>query len=297
MSSRLQQQLDRMDELWDDLIVVYEEKMRVASDSDAGERRADLLEFGRTLQSTTQYTTCHSLATVNYAGVQAQQAMAIVSSIEFDRDQELFCVAGVTKKIKVYNYADVLERAHALASQQHPPQATALMHAPAGEMECLNKISCISWNSYTRSLLASSDYEGVVQLWDPCAQRSLQKYEVGACAINADSMCVQEHEKRCWTVHFSQVQPHCFASGSDDGHVKLWSVNAARSIADIDVGVNICCVHFAPTDGNYLVLGSADHNVHRYDLRNTLHPVNIFVAHSKAVSYVKYMDDAHIISA
>jgi len=147
----------------------------------------------------------------------------------------------------------------------------------------VNKISCISWNSYTRSLLASSDYEGVVQLWDPCAQRALQKYE--------------EHEKRCWTVHFSQVQPHCFASGSDDGHVKLWSVNAARSIADIDVGVNICCVHFAPTDANYLVLGSADHNVHRYDLRNTLQPVNIFVAHSKAVSYVKYMDDAHIISA
>lgn len=39
--------------------------------------------------------------------------------------------------------------------------------------------------------------------------------------------------------------------------LKLWSTTSARSISTIDVGVNICCVHFAPDDANYLVLGAA----------------------------------------
>ena len=55
---------------------------------------------------------------------------------------------------------------------------SSALNVPLYEMECQNKISCISWNSYSRSLLASSDYEGHVQLWDPCAQTMLRKYDV-----------------------------------------------------------------------------------------------------------------------
>jgi WD40 repeat protein len=63
-------------------------------------------------------------------------------------------------------------------------------------------------------------------------------------------------------VHFSRLKPECLASGSDDGHVKLWSVNTTRSITDIDVGVNICCVHFSTTNANELVLGAAGMLLH-----------------------------------
>jgi protein suppressor of PHYA-105 1 len=39
----------------------------------------------------------------------------------------------------------------------------------------------------------------------------------------------KEHEKRAWSVDFSQVYPTKLASGSDDCSVKLWSINEACS--------------------------------------------------------------------
>ena len=36
-----------------------------------------------------------------------------------------------------------------------------------------------------------------------------------------------EHQKRAWSVDFSQSDPKMFASGSDDCSVKLWNINEA----------------------------------------------------------------------
>lgn len=49
------------------------------------------------------------------------------------------------------------------------------------------------------------------QLWDASNNRVLKEYE--------------EHEKRAWSVDFSKAYPTKLASGSDDGTVKLWSIN------------------------------------------------------------------------
>lgn len=38
----------------------------------------------------------------------ARQSSAILSSIEFDRDAQLFATAGVSKRICVFNFADVV---------------------------------------------------------------------------------------------------------------------------------------------------------------------------------------------
>ncbi|CAI0437651.1 unnamed protein product [Linum tenue] len=38
---------------------------------------------------------------------------------------------------------------------------------------------------------------------------------------------MREHEKRVWSIDFSSVDPTLLASGSDDGSVKLWSINQA----------------------------------------------------------------------
>ena len=35
----------------------------------------------------------------------------------------------------------------------------------------------------------------------------------------------EEHTKRVWSVDFSQTDPTRFLSGSDDGTVRLWSLN------------------------------------------------------------------------
>ncbi|KAJ8789181.1 hypothetical protein J1605_004922 [Eschrichtius robustus] len=109
--------------------------------------------------------------------------------IEFDRDCDYFAIAGVTKKIKVYEYGTVIQDA-------------VDIHYPENEMTCNSKISCISWSSYHKNLLASSDYEGTVILWDGFTGQRSKVY--------------QEHEKRCWSVDFNLMDPKLLASGSDD---------------------------------------------------------------------------------
>jgi E3 ubiquitin-protein ligase RFWD2 len=62
--------------------------------------------------------------------------------------------------------------------------------------------SCLSWNPYTKYHIASSDYEGVVCLWDVNTGQTVTRFT--------------EHEKRAWSVDFSTVDPTMLASGSDD---------------------------------------------------------------------------------
>ena len=54
-----------------------------------------------------------------------------------------------------------------------------------------SKLSSVCWNSYVKSNLICSDYEGVVQLWDVGQQ--------------TETMTFEEHAKRVWSVDFSQV--------------------------------------------------------------------------------------------
>ena len=195
---------------------------------------------------------------------------SIVSSIEFDKNQEFFAIAGVTKKIKIYDYNVVLKD-------------MVDIHYPTTEMVCSSKISCISWSSFHKAMLASSDYEGTVIVWDS--------------ATNKKSTVWNEHEKRCWSVDFNLVDTKLIASGSDDARVKLWSTNMSHSVASLEAKANVCCVKFNPNSCYHLAFGSADHCVHYYDLRSTKSPLNVFKGHRKAVSYVKFLNSEDIVSA
>ena len=44
-------------------------------------------------------------------------------------------------------------------------------------------------------------------------------------------------------------------------------------------------------------VGSADHNIHYYDLRNISQPIHVFSGHRKAVSYVKFLSSTELASA
>jgi len=48
-------------------------------------------------------------------------------SIEFDKDGEMFAIAGVTRKIKLFDYANVLKD-------------SVDIHYPVGEVQCSSKI-------------------------------------------------------------------------------------------------------------------------------------------------------------
>ena len=64
-----------------------------------------------------------------------------------------FLIAGVTKRIKIYNYNTVLKD-------------TVDIHYPSIEMVCGSKISCVAWSAFHQSTLASSDYDHTVIVWD-----------------------------------------------------------------------------------------------------------------------------------
>ncbi|XP_050531054.1 E3 ubiquitin-protein ligase COP1-like isoform X1 [Daktulosphaira vitifoliae] len=224
--------------------------------------RENLVKFSR-------YNSLRPIATLNY-GTDMFNNSTIVSSIEFDKDDEYFAIAGVTKRIKVFDYDCVLRDA-------------VDIHYPCVEMVSASKISCISWNSFRKNTIASSDYEGAVSIWDAGTGQRTRVF--------------REHEKRCWSVDFNKADAGLMASGSDDARVKLWTLNQDRSVACLEAKANVCCVKFNPDSSSHLAFGSADHCVHYYDLRHPKRALATFKGHKKAVSYVKFLNGREMVSA
>ncbi|XXG42860.1 hypothetical protein AAC387_Pa01g3033 [Persea americana] len=229
---------------------------------------AGLGDFQSVLTTFTRYSRLRVIAELRHADL--FQSANIVSSIEFDRDDELFATAGVSRRIKVFEFSTVVNE-------------PADVHCPVVEMSTRSKLSCLSWNKYTKNHIASSDYEGIVTVWDVTTQQSVMEYE--------------EHEKRAWTVDFSRTDPSMLVSGSDDCKVKVWCTKQEASVLNIDMKANICCVKYNPGSSIYVAVGSADHHIHYYDLRNTSAPVHVFNGHRKAVSYVKFLSTSELASA
>ncbi len=157
------------------------------------------------------------------------------------------------------------------------------MHYPQSEIRTRAKLSCVIWNPCIRNYLASSDYEGSVTVWDAHQGVAIMEYE--------------EHEKRAWSVDFCHQIRTLFASGSDDGRVKLWSTNSRDSVSTIENGANVCSVKFNPMRPEMLAVGSAHYHVDYYDLRNPRVPLHVFKSHRKTVSYVKFMSEHELVSA
>ncbi|KAJ8764699.1 hypothetical protein K2173_007788 [Erythroxylum novogranatense] len=194
----------------------------------------------------------------------------LVCSLSFDCDAQYFATAGVNKKIKVFECDTIMNESRDI-------------HYPVVEMTCRSKLSSICWNSYIKSQIASSNFEGVVQIWD-----------VTQSQVHTE---MREHEKRVWSIDFSSVDPTILASGSDDGSVKLWSINQGVSVGTIKTKANVCCVQFPLDSSRSLAFGSADHRIYYYDLRNSKVPLCTLIGHGKTVSDVKFVDSTTMVSA
>ncbi|XP_043692045.1 E3 ubiquitin-protein ligase COP1-like [Telopea speciosissima] len=229
---------------------------------------AGLEDFQSVLTTFTRYSRLRVIAELRHGDL--FHSANIVSSIEFDRDDELFATAGVSRRIKVFEFSSVVNE-------------PADVHCPIVEISTRSKLSCLSWNKYTKNHIASSDYEGIVTVWDVNTRQSVMEYE--------------EHEKRAWSVDFSRTEPSMLVSGSDDCKVKVWCTKQEASVLNIDMKANICCVKYNPGSSIYVAVGSADHHIHYYDLRNYDHPLHVFDGHRKTVSYVKFLSDNELASA
>uniref|UniRef100_A0A336LHD4 CSON013668 protein n=1 Tax=Culicoides sonorensis TaxID=179676 RepID=A0A336LHD4_CULSO len=238
--------------------------------SELSEIDPGLDNFRESLVKFSKYTDLRCLATLSYSN-DFNLASTIVSSVEFDKDNEYFAVAGVTKRIKIFDFYSAIR------------DANVDIKYPVYEMQCNSKISCVSWNNFLKEILASSDYEGIVTIWD--VQTGTRK------------QTLQEHDKRCWSVDFNEIDTRLLVSGSDDARVKFWSLNCSHSISTLEAKANVCCVKFNPASSTHLAIGSADHNVHYYDLRQMREPLCMFKGHKKAVSYVKFLNSNELVSA
>ncbi|KAJ1416165.1 WD40/YVTN repeat-like-containing domain superfamily [Sesbania bispinosa] len=194
----------------------------------------------------------------------------VICSLSFDRDEDYFASAGISKKIKIFEFS-------ALCND------SVDIHYPAVEMSNRSKLSCVCWNNYIKNYLASTDYDGVVKLWDASTGQEFSQFT--------------EHERRAWSVDFSPVCPTKFASGSDDCTVKLWSISERNCLGTIRNVANVCCVQFSGHSSHLLAFGSADYSTYCYDLRNLRSPWCVLVGHRKAVSYVKFLDSETLVSA
>ncbi|XP_033148654.1 protein SPA1-RELATED 3 isoform X3 [Brassica rapa] len=194
----------------------------------------------------------------------------LVCSLAFDRDGEFFATAGVNKKIKIFECDSIVNNNRDI-------------HYPVVELASRSKLSSACWNSYIKSQIASSNFEGVVQIWDVSRSQLVTE--------------MKEHKKRVWSIDISSADPTLLASGSDDGTVKLWSINQGATIGTIKTKANVCCVQFPSDSGRSLAFGSADHKVYYYDLRNPKIPLSTMIGHSKTVSYVKFVDSSTLVSS
>ncbi|KAL0353760.1 UNVERIFIED_CONTAM: protein SPA1-RELATED 3 [Sesamum angustifolium] len=199
-----------------------------------------------------------------------ERILSLGELVGFDRDGEFFATAGVNKKIKVFEYNSILNEERDI-------------HYPVVEMSSRSKLSSICWNSYIKSQIASSNFEGVVQVWDVTRSQIFKE--------------MREHERRVWSIDFSVADPTMLASGSDDGSVKLWNINQGVSVGTIKTKANVCCVQFPTDSGRSLAFGSADHRIYYYDLRNSKMPLSTLVGHNRTVSYVKFIDSTTLVSA
>ncbi|KAF4372605.1 hypothetical protein F8388_027278 [Cannabis sativa] len=229
---------------------------------------AGLEDFQSVLSTFTRYSRLRVIAELRHGDL--FHAANIVSSIEFNQDDELFATAGVSRRIKVFEFSSVVNEPNDI-------------HYPIVDMPTRCKLICLSWNKHTKNQIASSDYEGIVTVWDVTTGQSVMEYE--------------EHEKRAWSVDFSLSEPSMLVSGGDDCKVKVWCTNKESSVLNIDMKAKICSVKYNPGSSFHVAVGCADHQTHYYDLRNTSQPLHVFSGHTKAVSYVKFLSNNELASA
>lgn len=133
-----------------DVLRIRDRSSQVENDTDAGKESTDRLgTFFEGLCKYARYSKfecCGSLRSVDVLN-----SANVICSLSFDRDEEYFAAAGVSKKIKIFEFGALLNE-------------NVDIHYPLIEMSSRSKLSCVCWNSYIKNYLASTDYEGVVQV-------------------------------------------------------------------------------------------------------------------------------------
>lgn len=235
------------------------------------EHKEDALKhFARDLNVMSQMNAFHVTSVIRSGNMANPQEM--VCCADFDADDLHFATVSVSRSVKVFDFESMMATPDAL-------------QFPVWQATTRAKLSSVSWNSYIRSHLITSDYDGCVQLWD-----------VSSGATNELTQ-FEEHSKRIWSIDFSRLDPLQFASASDDSTVRLWNLQQSSSIDCLKTPANACSVHFCPFKATTLAVACANHNSYIFDTRKTASPIAVLTGASRAVSYVRFLDRHTVIGA
>eukprot|EP00775_Hariotina_reticulata_P006474 gene6474-6702_t len=297
-------------------------RMRVLADARRRVLPADMVQKHPAEAHLIMFSRLAVRGTVRAAADVLGGGSAMVCSAAFDRDDEYIATAGVSKRIRIFEYAAITSSvcggsggcaagtaaANGMGGYSHCHAGGGGAGGGAGaggstaaaggggvaagcdgivypvlELSSRSRLSCVVWSSYVKAQVASSDYDGVVQLWDANTGGELMQFE--------------EHAKRAWAVDFSRLEPTRLVSSSDDGTIKLWSIHQDTSVATLQLHANVCSVQFSPDNSHLLAAGCANYRLYMYDLRKTGQPLSCVPAHRKAVSYVRWLTGDQLVSA
>ncbi|XP_044530824.1 E3 ubiquitin-protein ligase COP1 [Gracilinanus agilis] len=276
---------------------------RMSRVSDDSRTASQLDEFQECLSKFTRYNSVRPLATLSYAS-DLYNGSSIVSSIEFDRDCDYFAIAGVTKKIKVYEYGTVIQDA-------------VDIHYPENEMTCNSKISPAKWPGLSKSpalssttsvtllpcgvsnlllfrfpvstLLYSQGY--CMKLWSTNLDNSVASIEAKAnvccvkfspssryhLAFGCADHCVHYYDLRntkqpimVFKGHRKAVSYAKFVSGeeivsaSTDSQLKLWNVGKPHCLRSFKGHINEKNFVGLASNGDYIACGSENNSLYLY---------------------------------
>ena len=232
-------------------------------------RASQLPTLARDLNILSRTPTLKTLTSLRAGDIASPQEM--VCCADFDADDSHFATVSVSRSVKVFDFAAV----------KRTPTA---LHVPVWQANTRSKLSSVSWNAYIRPHLITSDYDGVVQLWDVGTGCEVAQYD--------------DHSRRVWSVDFSRADPLRFASGSDDATVRVWSVNDPTQNVVMRAPANVCSVQFSPTNGNLVAAGCANHKVYLYDLRRPESACGVLRGNmTRAASYVRFLGGDVLVAA
>lgn len=106
------------------------------------------------------------------------------------------------------------------------------VHYPVQDLGFESKISCLKFSDFHRTLVASCNYDGAVNISDIETGTHIKQW--------------WEHEKSCWSVDFNHSHPLLLASGSDDFKIRIWKTNMPHSVGFVNAEANVCSVQFHP---------------------------------------------------
>lgn len=210
-------------------------------------------------------------------GDDCNPSVDIVCGLEFEESGWLLAAAGVSKQVRVYSLAKLLEEE---TSENDPIR----MHRLA------SKLSSLCWNPSKNGVVSVGDYDGVVTEID---------LETGHIIDECDG----HSGRRVWSVSHSKLQVGTMASASEDGNVVLWDCNrnvVMKISPHSDIGGSmspITGVQMSPWDANLVSIASASSCGYIYDIRYHNRPLRVLQGHQRPVSYVKFLDQNTLVTA